>query len=130
MDAGLKIPKDSGAYTMFQVPESSIRNLVYLLNLSFIGVVSIYDAYLVVKYKEVIADLEKNPICLFLIQLDPDSLICFLLGKATGTVLVLTILSALFCYKPRFAWPAVFAIAFFQFGLFCFLNFSNGSYHP
>lgn len=92
----------------------------------FIGVVSIYDAYLVVIYRTVITRLERNPVCLYLINLDPESLSYFLFGKFLGTVIVLSTMAMIYRYRKRWATPIFASVASFQLGLLLYLNLANG----
>lgn len=89
----------------------------------FIGSVSLYDALLVVEYREGIS--EENPVCRYLIGLAPKTLTFFLAGKFAGTTLVLSILVAI--SKFRFGWACLIASALvvFQIGLLCYLQWAD-----
>ncbi|MCH2180228.1 MAG: hypothetical protein MK106_15660 [Mariniblastus sp.] len=86
----------------------------------FIGLVSLYDALLVVEYRYGIS--EENPVCRYLIGLAPETLTFFLAGKFVGTTLVLSILVAI--SKFRFGWACLiaFALVVFQIGLLFYLQ--------
>ena len=86
----------------------------------FIGLVSLYDALLVVEYRYGIS--EENPVCRYLIGLAPETLTFFLAGKFVGTTLVISILVAI--SKFRFGWACLiaFALVVFQIGLLFYLQ--------
>lgn len=88
----------------------------------FVGLVSVYDAYLVVKFHRVILHVEQNPICRFLIELDVQQLSWFLLAKGAGTLLVLATLVGLYYLRPRWAYPIAFSLGAFQLGLLFYLT--------
>lgn len=83
----------------------------------FVGVVSAYDGWLVVKYWQSIADLEQNPVCQYLIELGHGDSSIFIRAKASGTLAVLSVLASLYRAKPRLAMPVAAAVTLFQFGL-------------
>lgn len=62
--------------------------LLTILGCLFIAIVSAYDTYLVVIEPRILY-MEKNPICVSLIKLDPDGLAYFICGKAVGTMAVI-----------------------------------------
>lgn len=65
----------------------------YWTLLAFVGLVSVYDAYLTYALRLEILDMEENPVGLMLIRLDPHSLSFFLLAKALGTAFVILLLA-------------------------------------
>jgi hypothetical protein len=90
--------------------------------LLFVGAVSFYDGYLVVRTGDMIQDFEKNPVGLYLLRIDNGSPSVFLRVKAAGTILVLTGLSVLHRRSKRMAIPIAFALSVFQTGLLIFLE--------
>lgn len=90
--------------------------------LVFVGAVSFYDGYLVVRTGEEIMDFEKNPVGLYLLRIDNGSPDVFLRVKAAGTILALTSLSFLHRRSKRLASPIAFALCAFQTGLLIFLE--------
>ncbi len=90
--------------------------------LVFVGAVSLYDGYLVVRTGEEIMDFEKNPVGLYLLRIDNGSPDVFLRVKAAGTILALTSLSFLHRRSKRLASPIAFALCAFQTGLLIFLE--------
>jgi hypothetical protein len=90
--------------------------------LLFVGAVSFYDGYLVVRTGDMIEDFEKNPVGRYLIKIDNGSPDVFLRVKAAGTILALTALSLLHRRSSRLASPIAFALFAFQTGLLIFLE--------
>ena len=90
--------------------------------LMFVGAVSFYDGYLVVRTGDMIEDFEKNPVGLYLIQMDNGNPFVFLRVKAAGTILALVGLSLLHRRSERLASPVAFALLAFQTGLLIFLE--------
>lgn len=96
--------------------------LAFAAALLFVGVVSLYDGYLVLRTGELIEQFEKNPVGLFLIQFNGGDPSLFLVLKACGTMLALALLTVLYHRAPRYAYPAASALALFQSGLLIFLE--------
>jgi hypothetical protein len=90
--------------------------------LVFVGGVSVWDSYLVVRTGDMIEDFEKNPVGLYLIQLDNGNPDVFLRVKAAGTLLALSALSYLHRRSKRLACPVAFGLFVFQTGLLIFLE--------
>jgi hypothetical protein len=93
----------------------------FLATWVFIGIVSAYDAYLVVRYRDMILQAEENPVCLLLIRMDHEHLSVFLTAKFVATCLVLLTLLALYRAWRRFARPIVAGVASFQLALLVYL---------
>ena len=100
------------------------RFLVAVIGCLFIAIVSAYDTYLVV-IEENILLMEKNPICVRLIKLDPSGFSYFIMGKVSGTAAVISTL--LFFHRKRYsyAWMVTGAIVAFQAMLLIYLHFSD-----
>jgi hypothetical protein len=90
--------------------------------LLFVGGVSFYDGYLVLRTGDMIEDFEKNPVGLYLLRIDNGNPSVFLRVKAAGTILALTSLSLLHRRHKRIAAPIAFALSAFQTGLLVFLE--------
>jgi len=88
----------------------------------FIGGVSAYDGYLVVRTGPLIREFEKNPVGLYLINCADGSPDIFLRVKAAGTLLTLVGLAVLHRHSRRLAGPVEFALVVFQGGLLLFLE--------
>jgi hypothetical protein len=102
-------------------PES-LTELAFVALWLFVGLVSLYDAYLVVLYSSTILDLEQNPICRYLIQRGDGNLTLFLRAKAAGTCTVLATLAALYLRNQRFGQLIALGVAAFQLGLLWYLT--------
>lgn len=89
---------------------------------SFIGTVSAYDAWLVVLTKAEILLMERNPVCRYLIKLEPEYLSVFLPAKSAGTIAVLAILFWLYSRRRWHALSAASGVAAYQFGLLLYLH--------
>ena len=86
-----------------------------------IGAVSAYDAYLVVRYNDVILELERNPVCRYLIEQNDGDPALFLVAKATGTAVVLTVLLGIRACGDRSASAITASVATFQLSLLAYL---------
>ena len=96
--------------------------LVYAGMLIFVGLVSLYDGYLVIRTGDMIRDFEQNPVGLYLINADHGDSTLFLITKGAGTLLVLISLTVLYRRWKPVAFPVAFAILLFQAGLLIFLE--------
>ncbi len=90
--------------------------------LVYVGAVSFYDGYLVIRTGDMIRDMEKNPVGLALIDYNGGDPSLFLEAKAAGTLVVLFALDALNRRSARIARPVALAVALFQSGLLVFLE--------
>jgi hypothetical protein len=90
--------------------------------LLYVGAVSVYDGYLVVRTGDMIRDFELNPVGRLLIDCNGGDPSLFLVAKTIGTVLVMFMLSALNRRSKRIARPVAFTLALFQSGLLIFLQ--------
>ncbi len=89
---------------------------------SFIGCVSLLDAALVLVYAERILEMEENPVCRLLIELDPTGFSYFLPAKLAGTVLVLVLLRLIDRFMRNRAALITAAVAAYQAGLLMYLG--------
>ncbi|OYV85572.1 MAG: hypothetical protein B7Z73_13315 [Planctomycetia bacterium 21-64-5] len=88
----------------------------------FVSLVSAYDAWLAVKYWDSLVQMERNPVCQYLIDIAPDDSSIFLRVKTSGTLAVLSVLASLYRNRPRLAMPVTAAVSVFQFGLLLYLT--------
>jgi hypothetical protein len=95
---------------------------IFTAVLIFVGGVSAYDGYLVVRTGDMIRDFEKNPIGRYLIDRNGGDPALFLRAKAAGTIVALTALAALRKRSRRLADPVAVGLVFFQSGLLIFLE--------
>lgn len=80
----------------------------------FIGLVSAFDAYLVLRYEDLIYYLECNPVGRFLLEVDPRRPALFVGTKFLGTIVVLYLLLGIYHSNQRVGrWMAA-SIAVFQ----------------
>lgn len=79
------------------------------------------DTWLVVKYSDSIFELEQNPICLYLISLEPYELSIFIAGKMLGLGVVICTLVALFTFWKDIAMTVTYGVTMFQIGLLSYL---------
>ena len=89
----------------------------------FIGLVSAFDTYLLVRFQEDLVRLEVNPMARVLLALaggEPSLLVGV---KFMGSVLVLGILTALHVQNRRIGLIVTAALASFQLGLLSYLVF-------
>lgn len=95
------------------------------LCITIIVAISIFDTYMVVKYRHVILEGERNPICEVLIRQDPIKLSWFVTAKMLGNLGVVACLTSLY----RFGYPHCLLVAkwitTFQIALFAYLNLSD-----
>ncbi|WP_146594843.1 hypothetical protein [Novipirellula galeiformis] len=79
--------------------------------------------FLVFNNSDMILELEKNPVCLALLKMEPTFFSLFVLGKSMGTLTVILILVQLF--RSQFhGWHSVTSgITLFQLGLLAYLTF-------
>ncbi len=87
----------------------------------FVALVSAYDAYLVVYNWDVIETSEENPVCLYLIQLGQGDVSIFLRAKTGGTLVVLSVLGAIYRRNKRKAHCVAGGLLVFQAGLLAYL---------
>lgn len=87
----------------------------------FIGIASAFDAWLVHRFVDSIFEMEQNPVCLFLIELDAEHLSVFLPAKALGTLSVLSILRLIFVRRRKYSLPITWGVAAYQAGLVVYL---------
>jgi hypothetical protein len=116
------ITADAFSARAAKLPRVALGSLVFAGVLLFVGAVSVYDGYLVVRTGDDIVQFEKNPVGLFLIQCDHGDPALFLMVKAVGTSLVLAALAVLYRRSPRLAYPVASALMLFQAGLLIFLE--------
>src|SRR6185437_2869852 len=91
----------------------------------FIGAVSAMDCYLVFRFRDLMWELEENPIGQYLIGLDNGNVFVFILTKAAGTVVVMCVLAGLYVYRRRWSFPITGSIAAFQFTLIIYVALST-----
>tara|TARA_R100000664_G_scaffold34249_1_gene55753 strand:+ start:1447 stop:1848 length:402 start_codon:yes stop_codon:yes gene_type:complete len=91
-----------------------ISKIFYYIMIIYIAVVSSIDMYWSIKIHEVLLDIEQNPIGVFLIEKNDDSVALFMSFKFLGTIFVVMILSALYNKNKKLAWSVITGIVIFQ----------------
>lgn len=107
-----------------QIHSLAFLEKIYTATVVLIGLVSLYDAFLVYQYREVIE--EQNPFCAWLISLEPEHVSLFLVAKGLGTISVMAILFLLFRHRSRLAVPVAASLMLFQIGLMGYLHGTDG----
>lgn len=107
---------------VLRFPQIAPATLLFAGMLFFVGTISIYDGYLVLRTGEEIREYEKNPVGLCLIEINHGDPAFFLIAKGTGTIIVLASLIVLYRRWQRVAFPVASALVFFQTGLLIFLE--------
>jgi len=91
---------------------------------SFIGLVSAVDSYFVVRFRDLLPELEENPVGRYLIELQNGRVDVLLRAKAAGTITVLGILAGLYIYRHRWTGLIAGSIASFQIALLLYMTMS------
>jgi hypothetical protein len=92
---------------------------------SFVGMVSAIDTYLTLRFKDLMWQLESNPLGRYLIEVNDGSVNVFIRTKVAGTIVVLSVLAALHVYRRRWSFPITASIAAFQFALIVYVGLST-----
>ena len=92
---------------------------------SFVGVVSAIDTYLTFRFKDLMWQLESNPLGRYLIKVNDGSVNVFIRTKVAGTIVVLSVLATLHVYRRRWSFPITASIAAFQFALIVYVGLST-----
>ncbi len=90
--------------------------------LVFVGTVSVYDGYLVIRTGQDIREFEKNPVGLCLINCNHGDPSLFLCAKGAGTAIVLACATLLYRRSPHLAFPVAYGLLLFQTGLLVYLE--------
>ncbi|MEZ6125301.1 MAG: hypothetical protein R3C49_19305 [Planctomycetaceae bacterium] len=99
-----------------------VRRNWFSAMLVLIGCISLYDAFLVVLFKDTIQQLERNPIGQWLIEIANGDVTVFVRAKLAGTLLVLSVLVAMRRCRSRSTMPVTNSIAACQTGLLGYLT--------
>jgi hypothetical protein len=86
----------------------------------FIGAVSSYDLYLLIKFRDVL--IEQNPIGQWLISVDNNDISLFSGCKMLGTIIALGILTIIFSYNKKLGLIITSVISVFQLILLFYLT--------
>jgi hypothetical protein len=103
-------------------PRFAAASLIFASIVVFVGAVSVYDGYLVLRTGDQIRYFEKNPVGLCLIEYNGGNPNLFLIAKGAGTSIALAAMVVLYRRSQRLALPVAYALLFFQTGLLIFLE--------
>lgn len=87
-----------------------------------IGAVSLYDTYLIVRFRDLISITEENPIGRWLLEMADGQIGIFVRVKLAGTVMVLSLLMLMWKMRMRILFPVATMIASWQTGLIIYLT--------
>ncbi len=93
-----------------------------------IAMVALFDTWAAAANSEILME-EKNPICVKLLELDPEGKSWFIAAKSFGAAMVLATLGLLFKSGYRHAMLVTRAITTFQVGLLIYLCFSDPKWY-
>jgi hypothetical protein len=93
-------------------------NRILVFCIFIIGLVSVFDTYLLIIYSPYLRQFEQNPLGQYL--LDVGGLTLFVEAKALATLLVVGL--SFYLLKTRWRW-AIYGVLVFQISLFVYLNF-------
>ena len=99
-----------------------LRRFWFPLALFVIVGVSLFDTYLIVRYKEVILHTEQNPVGLYLIEMGSGGIDVFVRTKLAGTLIVFCVLCFLWRIRSKILFPVTTSVASWQTGLFVYLT--------
>ncbi len=103
-----------------------VRQIAILATLILlISFVSVYDVYWSFKTRDVLPEMELNPVGYWLIELDGGDISLFMTCKMVGTMLVILSVPALYAYKRHWGMACATGLAVFQSMLFLYLNFGH-----
>jgi len=95
----------------------SYWRIVYFTAWYFIVVVSAIDGYLVFRHRYEMLDFEKNPLGLWLIQLNEGNVWYFLVAKLVGTIVVCGTLLTVSHFNKRLGFTLTITVAIIQLGV-------------
>lgn len=98
------------------------RRLWFPAALAIIAVVSLYDTYLIIAHGEGLRMMEQNPFGRWLLEVNNYDVGVFVRSKLAGTLIVLSILIAMYRARSRFVFPVSTSVASGQVMLFVYLT--------
>lgn len=101
------------------------EGLLSRVQAAFVGAVSGYDAWLVVRYSGVIREIEENPVGVAMIRLANGAVAPFVIVKLLGSALAVGILFRLISRHHHLARPVLNAITAFQIWLLWYLTMTS-----
>mgnify|MGYP003117759337 CR=1 FL=1 len=111
---------------------TKMRSIIYdrfiVISFAWIWFISMLDHYLTIKLQQVIIHDEKNPIGLFLIELDSDSVALFMTVKMMCLWVIAGVILSFYQENKTLAYICVIALSIVQF--FLLLYFFWGHWIP
>lgn len=106
-----------------RMPGSVARTVgtIFLLLWLFVVFVSVFDGYLVLRYRQLIETTELNPVGRALLALNRGQIWYLLGAKFTGTVIAASVVLLLYDRRPRLGLATVAALAVLQLALLLYL---------
>ncbi len=101
-----------------------LRSHWFALLSTFILGVSLYDTFLIVQFKDLIAQTEQNPVGRWLIHIANGDVGVFVRVKLAGTIIVMATLATLYKRRSKKTLPVTTSIAGYQSGLLAYLTFA------
>lgn len=96
-------------------------DLSFYLMMFLIGLVALIDVYFSFKHSDNMINGEFNPLGKFLIKLDDNSIALFMTLKMLSTMMVLSILPAIYHVSKKHGYVTCMGVFLFQAWLFNFL---------
>lgn len=87
-----------------------------------IGLISVWDLFLAVKYRHFLIEFEENPIGRLIIIVDDGDIALFVLTKFAGTVIVLGVLALIYEKLKAKTQAIILPIFMFQLFVLFYLN--------
>jgi hypothetical protein len=100
------------------------QDLWFFSLLSFVALISVHDAALLVFNEELISEYEQNPIGSWLIHVNEGSVWLFVGVKLLGTSLVFATLASIYEHFARLGMVVLVPLAVLQSVLLCYLYFA------
>lgn len=111
---------------MFICSENVMKNkllvIFFIVQYLFIAAVGSYDAYLIIKFRDYIYDLEENPFGRWLMEIDGRDVSLFIGVKMFGTIIALGLLAYIYSKNRLEAHITTIALTLFQIGLLLYLH--------
>ena len=99
-----------------------VRDRTFGLMWLFVGLVAVYDTYLVIQHRSVILENELNPLAATLIRINGGDVSLLVFAKAIGTLVVLSTLIVMHRANRVRAHRVLVGIALFQSALLLMLT--------
>ena len=100
-----------------------IRYAWFPILCALITLISLYDTFLIVLYRDEISSMEENPLGILLLNTANGDVGIFVRAKLAGTLIVVTILTCMRRCQSRRTLPVTTSIAVLQTALFTYLTF-------